>query len=188
MYARRMGHPIDHPGEVDAAAGRLADRSGDAEPVTAGILVWAYVAGRQLDVWMSDALADTGLSTSDYGALAGVAFAGDRSMTAGDLAQWVVQTSGGTAKTLQRLVNRGLVRRIADPHDGRRTLVQPTTAGTRTASSVAADLVVRLDRDLGDLDGDSRNRLLTALRDLSVKLTGDDAAEPPPAGQLPETP
>ena len=106
-----MAHSPDHPREVDAAVGRLA---GDDGPDTAGILVWAYVAGRQLDVWLSEALADSGLSTSDYGALAGVALADDRPMTAGDLARWVVQTSGGTAKTLQRLVDRGLVRRVAD--------------------------------------------------------------------------
>ena len=172
----------DHPSDVDSAVERLTDGTDGAEPTTAGILVWAYVAGRQLDAWLADALAETGLSTSDYGALAGVAFTGDRSMTAGDLARWVVQTSGGTTKTLQRLVNRGLVRRVADPHDGRRTIVQPTAAGSRTARSVAAGLVDRLDRDLDGLDADSRDRLLAALRDLSVKLTGDDTAGPPPAG------
>ena len=55
-----MAHSPDHPREVDAAVGRLA---GDDGPDTAGILVWAYVAGRQLDVWLSEALADSGLST-----------------------------------------------------------------------------------------------------------------------------
>ena len=86
-----MAFSSDHPREVDAAVERLA---GDNEPDTAGILVWAYVAGRQLDVWLSEALADSGLSTSDYGALAGVALADDRLMTAGDLARWVVRGKG----------------------------------------------------------------------------------------------
>jgi DNA-binding MarR family transcriptional regulator len=137
----RVSRPSDQaphpPGEVDSAVDRLSQRADGAEPTTAGILVWAYIAGRQLDAWLADALADTGLSTSDYGALAAVAFAGDRSMTAGDLARWVVQTSGGTTKTLQRLVDRGLVRRVADTDDGRRTIVQPTAAGARRARSVA---------------------------------------------------
>ena len=82
----------------------------------------------------------------------------------------------------REVVDRGLVRRVADPRDGRRTIVQPTAAGSRTARSVAADLVDRLDRDLDGLDADSRDRLLAALRDLSVKLTGDDTAGLPPAG------
>jgi DNA-binding MarR family transcriptional regulator len=103
-------------------------------------------------------------------------------MTAGDLARWVVQTSGGTTKTLQRLVDRGLVRRVADTDDGRRTIVQPTAAGARRAASVAANLVERLDRDLNGLDADSRDRLLAALRDLSVNLTGGDPEDPPTAG------
>ena len=166
-----MAHSPDHPREVDAAVGRLA---GDDGPDAAGILVWAYVAGRQLDVWLSEALADSGLSTSDYGALAGVALADDRPMTAGDLARWVVQTSGGTAKTLQRLVDRGLVRRVADPDDGRRTLIEPTLDGSRTAQTVATRLVGRLDRDLAGLDPIERRSMLEALRHLSVHLTGGD--------------
>jgi DNA-binding MarR family transcriptional regulator len=182
----RVSRPSDQdplpPGEVDSAVDRLSQRSDDAEPTTAGILVWAYIAGRQLDAWLADALADTGLSTSDYGALAAVAFAGDRSMTAGDLARWVVQTSGGTTKTLQRLVDRGLVRRVSDTDDGRRTIVQPTAAGARRASSVAASLVERLDQDLDGLDAESRDRLLAALRDLSANLTGGDPQDPQTVG------
>tara|TARA_Y100000590_G_scaffold142046_1_gene162949 strand:+ start:2424 stop:2954 length:531 start_codon:yes stop_codon:yes gene_type:complete len=168
-----MAFSSDHPREVDAAVGRLA---GDNEPDTAGILVWAYVAGRQLDVWLSEALADSGLSTSDYGALAGVALADDRLMTAGDLARWVVQTSGGTAKTLQRLVDRGLVRRVADPDDGRRTLIEPTPDGSRTAQTVAAHLVEKLNRDLAGLGPIERRSMLKAFRHLSVHLTGGDFA------------
>ena len=182
----RVSRPSDQaphpPGEVDSAVDRLSQRADGAEPTTAGILVWAYIAGRQLDAWLADALADTGLSTSDYGALAAVAFAGDRSMTAGDLARWVVQTSGGTTKTLQRLVDRGLVRRVADTDDGRRTIVQPTAAGAHRARSVAASLLERLDHDLDGLDADSRDRLLAALRDLSVNLTGDGPEDPRTAG------
>ena len=39
----------DHPSDVDSAVERLTDGTDGAEPTTAGILVWAYVAGRQLD-------------------------------------------------------------------------------------------------------------------------------------------
>ncbi len=157
-----MAFSSDHPREVDAAVGRLA---GDNEPDTAGILVWAYVAGRQLDVWLSEALADSGLSTSDYGALAGVALADDRLMTAGDLARWVVQTSGGTAKTLQRLVDRGLVRRVADPDDGRRTAFHLTREGHRALEDADAAVAACLTELGSHLDADEAE---AAVRGLEV--------------------
>jgi DNA-binding MarR family transcriptional regulator len=168
----------DHqPHLVDEAVERLASGTRDgAGPdaanadTAAGILVWAYLAGRQLDVWLANALGEAGLTTSEYGALAGVAFAGEHALTAGDLARWTVQTSGGTTKTVQRLVERGLVRRAADADDGRRTLIRPTDEGLRVAAAVVDDLVVRLDRDLNHLDAVQRARLLDALRGLSAGL------------------
>jgi len=173
----------DHqPRLVDEAVDRLASGTRDVDSATpdtvAGILVWAYLAGRQLDVWLADALGEAGLTTSEYGALAGVAFAGEHPLTAGDLARWTVQTSGGTTKTVQRLVERGLVRRAADADDGRRTLIQPTDEGLRVAAEVVDDLVDRLDRDLGHLDAERRATLLDALRGLSAGLgTGGDAVD-----------
>lgn len=160
----------DHqPRLVDEAVERLTSGTRD-DDTTAGILVWAYLAGRQLDVWLADALGQADLTTSEYGALAGVAFAGEHTLTAGDLARWTVQTSGGTTKTVQRLVERGLVRRTADADDGRRTLIRPTNEGLRVAAEVVADLVARLDRDLGHLDDRQRVALLDALRGLSAGL------------------
>ena len=48
----------DHPSDVDSAVERLTDGTDGAEPTTAGILVWAYVAGRQLDAWLADRTRD----------------------------------------------------------------------------------------------------------------------------------
>ncbi len=166
---RAEGHADHQPRLVDEAVERLAGGAPDGD-TTAGILVWAYLAGRQLDVWLADALGEAGLTTSEYGALAGAAFAGEHALTAGDLARWTVQTSGGTTKTVQRLVERGLVRRTADADDGRRTLIEATPEGIRVAATVVADLVARLDRDLGHLDDDQRADLLASLRGLSAGL------------------
>jgi len=155
---------------VDGAVERLVPTGDAPEAATAGTLVWAYMAGRQLDVWLADALGSTGLTTSEFGALAGVAFAGEHTLTAGDLARWTVQTSGGTTKTIQRLVDRGLVRRVADPDDGRRSLIDATADGHHLAAVVVTDLVARLDRDLGPMDADQRTGLNDALRGLSSAL------------------
>ena len=157
---------------VDGAVERLVPTGDAPEAATAGTLVWAYLAGRQLDVWLADALGSTGLTTSEFGALAGVAFAGEHTLTAGDLARWTVQTSGGTTKTIQRLVDRGLVRRVADPDDGRRTLIDATADGHHLAAVVVTDLVTRLDRDLGPMSADHRTDLNDGLRGLSSALGG----------------
>lgn len=165
------GNPEPRVEQIDAAVVRLAGAVEGPVGSTAGLLVWAYVAGRQLDAWLADALDGTGLATSDYVALAGVAYAADDGLlSAGDLAEWVLQTSGGTAKTIRRLVDRGLVRRVADPNDGRRTLLEATGAGHRAADRVAADLFARLDADLRDVDGDGRVELRDALRRLAGVL------------------
>ena len=161
----------DRVEQVDRAVGRLAGAVGGPVGSTAGLLVWSYVAGRQLDTWLAEALDGTGLATSDYVALAGVAYAAeDDLLSAGDLADWVVQTSGGTAKTIQRLVERGLVRRVADPDDGRRTLLEATGPGRRTADRVATGLFSRLDADLAGLDVAERKALRDALRRLAGVL------------------
>ena len=172
-----MGGPADQTeqlGLVEQAVDRLVPEGDPAHSArsatTAGILVWAYLAGRELEVWMADALGSTGLTTSEFGALAGVAFAGEHTLTAGDLARWTVQTSGGTTKTIQRLVDRGLVVRVADPGDGRRTLIDATTEGRALATTVVADLVVRLDHDLSPLDTMARDDLHDGLRRLSAAL------------------
>ncbi len=162
--------PPDQTELVDRAVDRLVPLADALEATSAGILVWAYLAGRQLEVWLAEALGPTGLTTSEFGALAGTAFAGEHTLTAGDLAQWTVQTSGGTTKTIQRLVDRGLVRRVADPTDGRRTLIDATPDGHHLAAVVVADLVGRLEGDLGDLDAAHRTDLKDGLRRLSSAL------------------
>ena len=160
----------ERPTHIDGVATRLAVVDG-TDGTDAGILVWAYAVGRQLDAWLTDALDGTGLATSDYVALAGVTFARPgHLLSAGELSTWLVQTSGGATKTLQRLVDRGLVRRVADPDDGRRTLIEATSPGRRTAERVAVDLLARLDGDLTGLDDTRRRLVLEALRDLSSAL------------------
>ncbi len=171
---------------VEQAVDRLvpeADPSHSADSATtAGILVWAYLAGRELEVWLADGLASTGLTTSEFGALAGVAFAGEHTLTAGDLARWTVQTSGGTTKTIQRLVDRGLVRRTAEPDDGRRTLIDATPAGRDLAAAMVSDLVARLDADLAPLDAGARGDLHDGLRRLSAALGWQPDVGGPTAG------
>lgn len=76
----------------------------------------------------------------------------DRSASPSDIADFVVQTSGGLTATLRRLEADGLVERVADPHDGRGRLVVLTGAGEQTYSRVIDAIVARISRVLDGLD------------------------------------
>ncbi len=135
------------------------------------MLVWAYLTGRQLEAWLHDALAPDGLGTSDYGVLASLWLHGaPHRLSAGELSGRLVQTSGGTTKTLQRLLAQGYVTRITDPEDGRRSLVELTPAGLTMAEEVLDRVVARFDQDLGDLAETQRAEVLTGLQSLSGQL------------------
>ena len=68
------------------------------------------------------------------------------------LAEWIVQTSGGLTATLHRLEEAGHVVRVDDPDDGRGRLVQLTDRGAAFYEAVFADLTARYGVVFADLD------------------------------------
>ena len=161
----------DSTADIDGVIASLADRTTAARATSVGVLVWAYQTGRQLEAWLHEALEQFDLGTSDYGVIAALGFAGrQRRVSAGELSERLVQTTGGTTKTIRRLTARGLVRRASDPADGRRALIELTTEGRALADEVLEALAEKVDADLAGLDQAERADLLTALRGLSFAL------------------
>lgn len=78
----------------------------------------------------------------------------DGRVSPSQLAEWIVQTSGGLTATLRRLEDAGCVVRIEDPDDGRGRLVQLTDDGAASYEAVFADLVARYGVLFDDLDQD----------------------------------
>lgn len=157
--------------DIDAAIAHLADHTTTARATSVGVLVWAYISGRQLEAWLHDALEPFDLGTSDYGLIAALGFAGRRRrLAAGALSERLVQTTGGTTKTIHRLTDRGLVQRVVDPDDGRRVLIELTEAGAALSDQVVEALAEKVDADLAELDQAERADLLASLRALSIAL------------------
>ncbi|MGI9600580.1 MAG: MarR family winged helix-turn-helix transcriptional regulator [Acidimicrobiales bacterium] len=157
--------------DLDGAIDHLANHTTAARATSVGVLVWAYQTGRQLEAWLHDALEEFDLGTSDYGVIAALGFAGRRrQLSAGELSERLVQTTGGTTKTLQRLSERKLVRRVSDPDDGRRALIELTPEGHALAEQVLESLAEKVDADLAGLDQAERVDVLAALRGLSAAL------------------
>ena len=139
---------------------------------TFDVLVLTLLAGRQLEAWLSETLAARQLDTSSYFALSALWLAGPpHRMTAGELARRIVQTSGGATKTTQRLVSRGLVRRVVDPDDGRRRLLELTPKGLGLARETLDMALEAFDTEIGALDGAEREGVAAAVQRLAVELS-----------------
>lgn len=139
---------------------------------TIDVLVLTLLAGRQIEAWLAETLATRQLDTSSYIALSALWLAGPpHRMTAGELAQRIVQTSGGATKTIQRLVARGLVRRVADLDDGRRILLELTPDGLRLARETLDLALGAFDAEIGALDEAEREGVASAVQRLVVELS-----------------
>lgn len=138
---------------------------------TIEVLVWVFRTGRQVEAWLADTLAVEGLDTSEFAALNALWMSGaPHRLSAGEIAESLVQTSGGTTKTIRRLEDRGLVRRIADPSDGRRSLIELTATGLDTARNALEHVLDAFDLDIGDLDTAERSELGERLARISGEL------------------
>ena len=138
---------------------------------TLDVLIWTLLAGRQIEAWLSETLAARQLDTSGYFALSALWLVGPpHRMTAGELARRIVQTSGGATKTTQRLVSQGLVRRVADPDDGRRSLLELTPKGLGLARETLDVALEAFDTEIGALDEAEREGLAAAVQRLVFQL------------------
>nr|NIR42192.1 hypothetical protein [Actinomycetota bacterium]NIS37374.1 hypothetical protein [Actinomycetota bacterium]NIT99245.1 hypothetical protein [Actinomycetota bacterium]NIU22842.1 hypothetical protein [Actinomycetota bacterium]NIU71805.1 hypothetical protein [Actinomycetota bacterium] len=73
-------------------------------------------------------------------------------------------------KTIRRLEDRSLVRRVDDPDDGRRALIELTPAGLELARSTLDFVLDAFDLDIGALDTAERTELGRNLARLSQEL------------------
>jgi len=151
--------------------GALSPYVGEEHRSTIAVLVAVLRTGRQLESWLSTVLGVEELNSSEFSALISLLLAGPpHRRAAGELSAAVVQTSGGTTKTVQRLEQRGFVTRVADPDDGRRALVELTLQGAQQARTALALVLEAFDLEIGDLSEAGRDEVRVALAQLSTEL------------------
>jgi DNA-binding MarR family transcriptional regulator len=78
----------------------------------------------------------------------------NRSASPSDIADFVVQTSGGLTATLRRLEADGHIERVSDPSDGRGRLVVLTDLGAAFNARVVDAVVARVSHAFDALDLD----------------------------------
>ncbi len=150
----------------------LTPMVGEQHRATFVVLLWAFRTGRQLEALLSDILLDEGLDTSEFTLLSALRLEGPpHRLAAGELADRLVQTTGGTTKTIRRLEDRGSIRRVADPDDKRRVLIELTSAGSELARSSLELVLDAFDLDIGELDVAERAELGIRIARLSEELS-----------------
>ncbi|MCP3802836.1 MarR family transcriptional regulator [Allokutzneria sp. A3M-2-11 16] len=106
---------------------------------------WA-VALVQLNALIADRM---GVVTSDLHCLHALNHHGPA--TPGVLAERVGLSPGAASRMVDRLDAAGCVRRVPDPKDRRRVLIEPTEEGLRRADAYYAGLAARTREDLADV-------------------------------------
>lgn len=105
-----------------------------------GELLWRYVqeahrlqaaVGERLDLHVTDLACLAALRT-------------DPGLTAGELAQRLAITSGAVTRMTDRLAERGYVRRVVDPADRRRVLLEVTGAAVSEVGPVYQSILAGL--------------------------------------------
>jgi DNA-binding MarR family transcriptional regulator len=134
----------------DSAPGRGEKRRRRASDAELGTWRAFLRAGTAAAVALEAALADTGVSQSEYDVLVNVATGPRDGLRPTDLAERVLITKSGLTRLLDRLVERGYIERRACAADRRGQLIVLTHDGRRAFRRAAPNVV----RAIGTIFGD----------------------------------
>jgi len=95
-------------------------------------------------------------------------------MSAGDLASRLGLTTGAITRVIDRLVERGFARRVADPADRRRVVVELTAAATVEVGTHFAGMAIHLEQAVAGYS-DAQLRFLVDFLADSVAFTRTEA-------------
>ncbi len=117
--------------------------------------------------------ASAGLGNGDFDVLASLRRAGaPYRLSPGDLSATTMVTSGAVTKRVDRLEDKGLVRRSVSAADGRGREVELTDSGKRLTDAIVVDHWANEDRLLVALDATEREQLVGLLRKLLLSVEG----------------
>jgi len=114
---------------------------------------------------LEDTVVEQGLDHAEYKLLVRLrSCAPGARESAGELSRNLVMSSGGMTNLLDRLEERGLVRRVPDPGDRRSVLVELTAAGKKTVDRAVSTEASREESFFEDLGPGERKELNEGLR------------------------
>jgi DNA-binding MarR family transcriptional regulator len=153
--------------EVDRLVEAWQRERPDLELAPMQVLSRVSRLGHHLDRARKASFADHDLETWEFDVLAALRRAGSPyELSPGRLIRETLVTSGTMTNRVDRLVARGLVTRLPDPHDRRGVLVRLTDEGRTKVDGALATLLEREQELLAGLDTSSQQRLASMLRRL----------------------
>jgi DNA-binding MarR family transcriptional regulator len=176
-----MGTRAEQRDELDAMLEVWAREIPGLDPLNEGIVERIEKLAKAFDRSLDETLAATGLDRRSYHLLSKLRRVGPPyRRSAGQLAEHMGLSSGAMTNRLDRMEAAGLIRRLADPHDRRGVLVEPTATGLAIWDRAVATQAEREGRVAAVLDREEREELHRLLRTLMRAFPGS-AHHPPPA-------
>jgi DNA-binding MarR family transcriptional regulator len=152
--------------DLDVSAMAVIGRISRVERLVQARLAEVFDANG-LESWEFDVLATLRRSGAPY------------RLTAGQLLEQTMVTSGAMTNRIDRLEARRLVRRSKSPTDARLVLVELTANGRRTVDRVVEHHAVNESGIVAALSPRQRTAIIDALRTIEAALgTGNDAVRP----------
>jgi len=168
-----VADPASAHDEVDRIVAAWARERPDLDVTPLTVLSRVSRLARHLDLARRGAFARHGLETWEFDVLSALRRAGvPYRMSPGALLTQTLVTSGTMTNRIDRLADRGLVRRLPAPGDRRGVLVELTSPGLETVDRAMAALLDTERELLGTLPALERDRLATLLRALLVRVEG----------------
>src|SRR5690606_4996937 len=151
----------------------------DIDPAPMGVVGRIQRASRLLERELRDNFAKFDLQIWEFDMAGTLLRSGPPyQLTAGQLVESSMVTSGAITNRIDRLVAKGLVTREVDPRNRRSVLITLTEQGKELIDRVVADHVDLEARLLSTLSGPDRERLAGLLRELLIGLGDGDPGNP----------
>lgn len=161
----------DHKDEVDRIVGAWRTQRPDLDFSPLEVLSRVDRLSRHLDRARRQAFQRSQLEPWEWDVLSALRRAGaPYQLSPKQLLQQTLVTSGTMTNRIDRLLDSGLVRREADPSDGRSILVTLTESGRLRVDAAITRLVDAEAELLSTLSGAERERLADLLRTLSISF------------------
>ncbi len=168
------GHPEDDP--VERLLAQWRRERPDVDPSPMGVVGRVSRVARRIDLAQRATFARYDLDPAAFDVLATLRRSGAPfTLSAGELMQSAMVTSGAITQRLDRLEARGLVRRGPHPGDGRVVLVSLTGEGRDLVDRVLPDHLATEERLLAALSAEQRATLAGLLRTLDRALADGSA-------------
>lgn len=160
---------------MDNVIAQWADERPDLDTRPFAIVGRIGRAGHLLDAAVEAKLGQHRLSRWSWDVLAALRRSGPPyRLTPTALYRSLMRTSGAVSNRLKRLEEQGLVRRVADPADGRGVLVELTPAGRRLVDSVIGEHLENERRLIAGLSRAEQRELGNLLRKLLRTLEPEE--------------